>query len=96
MKIKPGTVMLAVPTVGAPQHECFVCTGPKSQPGHEREMAGEAFIVGVCAGINAMQGGYRPKLCIDHETRFRETLAGMVAPDAALCERLGIECKVAE
>jgi len=95
MKIKPGTVMIAVPTAGAAQHDCHVCTGPKPQPGHEQHMAEEAFIVGMCAGIGMMQGGHRPKLCIDHETKFRETLAVLLAPDAALCEKLGIEYKVA-
>lgn len=79
--------MLAAPKAGVAQDECFVCTGPD---------ANDAFVVGMCVGINMMQGGYRPKLCIDHERMFRETLVVMVPIDAALCEKLGIECKIAE
>ena len=96
MKLKPGTVMIEAPTTGVAQRECFVCTGPGDKPGHEREMSKDAFIVGMCAGIHAMNGGYRPKLCIDHEGRFREVLAVMVGPDPALCEKLGIGFRVAE
>jgi hypothetical protein len=94
MKLKPGTVMLAVPKTGADPRDCFVCTGPASEPGHEREAARGAFLVGVYVGVKAARDGRDEalRLCVEHETYLRELLVRM-APDAALCERLGIECE---
>jgi hypothetical protein len=94
MKIKPGTVLMAVPTVGAATGECLVCTGPAGLPGREREMAKDAYIVGMAAGLHALQTP-RHVLCIQHETRFREVLTMMGVTDADTLAKLGIEFKVA-
>jgi hypothetical protein len=95
MEIKPGTIMIAVPKDGAPERECFVCTGPQGRPGHEREMAKDAFLVGMAAGVLAMLTGKRERFCAKHETAFREHLAMTGCADPDTLRKLGIEFKVA-
>lgn len=93
IELKPGTVALASPKSGASQAECFACTGPRAVAGNEREMLQEAFITGMAFGLKALFDP-RPSFCVDHETRFRETLVLMGVTDRVTLDRLGIEYDV--
>ena len=94
MRLKPGTVMIGVPTTGAAADECFVCTGPESEPGHEREMAGDALVLGIVIGVRALRE-QRPPFCVAHETRFRQILAEAGIHDEITLRKLGVEYKIA-
>ena len=95
MKLKPGTILLTVPTSGTPESKCLVCTGPEGRPGREKHMARDAFVVGMVAGILALQKP-RLRLCIAHEKAFREALCIQgVQLDEELLMKLDIEYALA-
>ena len=95
LRVKPGTLMVMAPQSGVDESKCFVCTGPKPRSGREHYATKEAFVVGLVAGIDMMLGGYRPVLCVAHETQFREILVNRLDVDAPTLQRLGIDFKVA-
>lgn len=94
MRLKPGTIMISVPKVGASTSDCFVCTGPAGEPGREREAAKEAFLTGMVLGIHALREP-RSRLCVAHETQFRKTLAEVGVLDEYTLKKLGVEFKFA-
>jgi len=90
MKLRTGTICLQVPKPEecAVRDRCFLCTAPRSA---DPESSRDAFLVGLLTGLELLREGgigFRPTLCVKHETRFRETLSGL--QDAALYDKLGI------
>jgi len=73
-------MMVPAPTSGASKSECFLCTAPAPSKKHGHRECCTAYLLGVIDGLLVMTQGEpgeataRKKLCIDHETLFRELL----------------------